>query len=153
MRHLNFDCQLNLSKSHKGLVIISCVVSAQCRNVWLGGGQKCPPPCEKGLRKTLHARAKSVCLLKSKLKTMKTRFLTSPKGLGTFQKTKKALALLEGVVPSELLDFIKTQVHLSDGKTKGRRYVIAFKAWALTLYHISGKAYTSLAKLYHQHEH
>ena len=23
MRHLNFDCQLNLSKSHKGLVIIS----------------------------------------------------------------------------------------------------------------------------------
>ena len=36
MRHLNFDCQLNLSKSHKGLVIISCVVSAQCRKVWLG---------------------------------------------------------------------------------------------------------------------
>ena len=42
MRHLNFDCQLNLSKSHKGLVIIYCVVSAQCRKVWLvgGGGEK-----------------------------------------------------------------------------------------------------------------
>ena len=42
MSHLNFDCQLNLSKSHKGLVIISCVVSAQCRKVWLGG-ENAPP--------------------------------------------------------------------------------------------------------------
>ena len=51
MRHLNFDCQLNLSKSHKGLVIISCVVLAQCRKVWLGGGgEKRPSPCEIRLR-------------------------------------------------------------------------------------------------------
>ena len=42
MRHLNFDCQLNLSKSHKGLVIISCVVSAQCRKVWFGGAKNAP---------------------------------------------------------------------------------------------------------------
>ena len=49
MRHLNFDCQLNLSKSHKGFVIISCVVSAQCRKAWLRGGEKRPPPCEIGL--------------------------------------------------------------------------------------------------------
>ena len=51
MRHLNFDCQLKLSKSHKGLVIISCVVSAQCGKVWLGGGAKnAPPPYEIGLK-------------------------------------------------------------------------------------------------------
>ena len=47
-RHLNFDCHLNLSKSRKGLVIITCVVSAQCTKVWLGGGEK-RPPCEIGL--------------------------------------------------------------------------------------------------------
>ena len=49
MRHLNFGCQLNLSKSHKSLVMISCVVSAQCRKVWLGGEKNAPPPCEIGL--------------------------------------------------------------------------------------------------------
>ena len=50
MRHLNFDCQLKLSKSHKGLVIISCVVSAQCGKVWLGGRKTPPPPYEIGLK-------------------------------------------------------------------------------------------------------
>ena len=46
MRHLNFDCQLNLSKSYEGLVIISSVVSAQCRKVWLGGEKRPPAPRE-----------------------------------------------------------------------------------------------------------
>ena len=105
-------------------------------------------PRKQKLRKTIRAKAKTVSLLKSKLKAMKTRFPTSPKKLSKFQKTKKALALLEGVVPSELLDFIKKQVHFSKFKSKGRRYDIAFKAWALTLYHISGKAYRFLAKLF-----
>ena len=51
IKHLNFGCQLNLSKSHRGLVIIPRVVSAQCRKVWLGGGRKTPPPpCEIGLK-------------------------------------------------------------------------------------------------------
>ena len=48
MRHLNFDTQLNLSKSYKGLVIISSVVLAQCRKVWFEGGRN--PPCEIGLK-------------------------------------------------------------------------------------------------------
>ena len=47
MGHLNFDCQLNLSKSHKGLVIISCVVSASGKKVCLA------PPCEIGLNTPL----------------------------------------------------------------------------------------------------
>ena len=49
MRDLSFDCQLNLSKSHK--VWSSYLVSFR-RSVekfgW-GGGEKRPPPCEIGL--------------------------------------------------------------------------------------------------------
>ena len=40
------------------------------------------------------------------------------------------------------------KVILSLIKRKGRRYDNAFKAWALSLYHISGKAYRFLRKLF-----
>ena len=74
---------------------------------------------------------------------------TSPsKGLKKAQRIKKALKLLEGVVSSDLLNFLKTQLKLSCYHSKGRRFDDNFKAWALTLYHISGKAYRFLTKLF-----
>ena len=48
MRHLNFVCQLNLSKSHK--VWSSYLVSFRRSVEKFGwGGEKRPPPCEIGL--------------------------------------------------------------------------------------------------------
>ena len=57
MRHLNFVCQLNLSKSHK--VWSSYLVSFR-RSVEKFGwaGEKRPPPCEIGLKwPKMHYRA------------------------------------------------------------------------------------------------
>ena len=61
----------------------------------------------------------------------------------------KALELLDGVISPELHNFLKCQIKLSSQKPKGCRYDDAFKAWALNLYHISGKSYRFLAKLFH----
>ena len=58
-----------------------------------------------------------------------------------------AFQLLKGVISQSFLDFLQKQVTLSVNRKKGRRYDNAFKAWALTLYHISGKAYRFLEKL------
>ena len=69
------------------------------------------------------------------------------KKLTKTQKADKAFKLLEGSISPDFLSFIKKQVALSLKKKKGRRYDDYFKAWALSLYHISGKAYRFLAKL------
>ena len=58
-----------------------------------------------------------------------------------------AFQLLKVVISQNVLDFLQKQVTLSVNRKKGRRYDHAFKAWALTLYHISGKAYRFLEKL------
>ena len=51
LRHLNFDCQLNLSKSHK---VWSSYLVPFRRSVeksgWGGGGEKRPLQCETGLK-------------------------------------------------------------------------------------------------------
>lgn len=60
-----------------------------------------------------------------------------------------AFELLEGVIPKEFLAFIKKQINLSLKNKHGKRYDNAYKAWALTLYHVSGKAYRFLAKMFH----
>ena len=62
------------------------------------------------------------------------------------QKVDAAIELLDGIVSQKLLDFLHKQVILSLNKRKGRRYDNAFKAWAISLYHISGKAYRFLRK-------
>ena len=64
------------------------------------------------------------------------------------QKVDAAIELLDGIVSQKLLDFLHKQVILSLNKRKGRRYDNAFKAWAISLYHISGKAYRFLRKLF-----
>ena len=60
-RHLNFDCQLNLSKSHK--VWSSYLVSFR-RSVekfgWGGGEKRPPPPCEIGLN-NYYAKLSRTC--------------------------------------------------------------------------------------------
>eukprot|EP00795_Rhopilema_esculentum_P017042 gene17042-8551_t len=61
----------------------------------------------------------------------------------------KALKLLDGVISSEVHNFLKCEIKLSSRKPKGCRYDAAFKGWALNLYHISGKSYRFLAKLFH----
>ena len=85
--------------------------------------------------------------LSSKLAGRKSSFPTSPiKSTG--KRIQKAFQLLEGVLPSNLLDFMKKQAHLSNKKARGKRYDNNFKAWAHSLYHVSRKAYRLLQKLF-----
>ena len=62
-------------------------------------------------------------------------------------KANKAFKLLKGTISPDFLALIKKQVSLAFKKKQGRRYDDSFKAWALSLYQISGKAYRFLAKL------
>ena len=61
MRHLNFDCQLNLSKSHK--VWSSYLVSFRRSLEKFGWGRKTPPPCEIGLRDKITSKILQYCNL------------------------------------------------------------------------------------------
>ena len=104
-------------------------------------------PRKRRLRKMLKAKKNKISALSSKLAGRKSSFPTSPiKSTG--KRIQKAFQLLEGVLPSNLLDFKKKQAHLSNKKARGKRYDNNFKAWALSLYHVSGKAYRLLQKLF-----
>ena len=104
-------------------------------------------PCKKKLRKLLRHRRESVSRLNKKIRALHSD-ISIVKGGDRSCRAKKALSLFEGVVSPELIDFMEKQVKLSKHRGKGRRYDTAFKAWSLTLYHISGKAYRFLAKLF-----
>ena len=99
-------------------------------------------PRKKMLRTLLQRKRREI----STLKSLQCANLIS----GTKSKldnANTAFQLLKGVISQNLLDFLQKQVTLSVNRKKGRRYDNAFKAWALTLYHISGKAYRFLEKL------
>ena len=49
MRHLNFDCQLNLSKSHKVWSSYLVPFRRSVEKFGWGGAKNAPPPCEIGL--------------------------------------------------------------------------------------------------------
>eukprot|EP00794_Sanderia_malayensis_P010405 gene10405-11493_t len=82
------------------------------------------------------------------LKAKKSIFPVSPQKVNNSKKVEKAFKLLEGLLSQELLSFMKQQVSLCQMKKKGRRYNDSFKALATSIYHISGKAYRFLSKLF-----
>ena len=99
-------------------------------------------PRKKMLRTLLQRKRREI----STLKSLQCANLIS----GTKSKldnANTAFQLLKGVISQNLLDFLQKQVTLSVNRKKGRRYDNSFKAWALTLYHISGKAHRFLEKL------
>ena len=100
-------------------------------------------PRKQKLRKLLRRKRHQITSLSS------TSFSSnsSPKKMTKLAKANKAFKLLEGTISPDFLAFIKKQVSLALKKKQGRRYDDSFKAWALSLYHISGKAYRFLAKL------
>ena len=57
--------------------------------------------------------------------------------------------ILEDVVSEDLLTFIQKQVKVSTLKTHDRRYDESLKPLVISIYHISGKAYRFLTKLFH----
>ena len=101
-------------------------------------------PPKKSLRKLLQRKRRRISRLTSTSQSNKPTLKKMTKS----QKANVALQSLEGILSQELLDFVKKQVTLSLNRRKGRRYDTTFKAWALSLYHISGKAYRFLAKLF-----
>ena len=57
--------------------------------------------------------------------------------------------MLRTILPARIVKFIEVQIGLHSQKTKGKRYSPEAKAFALSLYHISGKAYRMLSKLFY----
>ena len=100
-------------------------------------------PRKRKLRKLIKKKRLQI----TSLSTNVSNNSSPSKKLTKTQKADKAFKLLEGSISPDFLSFIKKQVALSLKKKKGRRYDDSFKAWALSLYHISGKAYRFLAKL------
>ena len=62
---------------------------------------------------------------------------------------KTALEALRTILPDRIVNFINVQVQLHSKKNKGRRYTSESKVFALSLYHISGKAYRLVSKFFH----
>ena len=62
---------------------------------------------------------------------------------------KKALSTLKELLPNRIANFVEMQLKLHKKKGKGRRYSPEMKAFALSLYHISGKAYRLISKFFY----
>ena len=98
------------------------------------------------MRSIVTTKRKQIAHLRKKIKSEKQT--NALQNLPKAQKSTKAFQLLEGAITPELCTFIKKQVSLSSVKKKGRRYDDLYQAMALSLYHISGKAYRFLAQLF-----
>ncbi len=61
---------------------------------------------------------------------------------------EKIVNELDTLLPERIVDFIKMQIDLHAKKGKGRRYSKEMIAFALSLYHVSGKAYRLVSKLF-----
>ena len=62
---------------------------------------------------------------------------------------KAAIEMLSSCLPERIVNFVKMQMDLHSCKKKGHRYSQELKAFSLSLYHISGKAYRMLAKVFY----
>ena len=89
-------------------------------------------PRKKMLRNLLQRKRREIPTLKS------LQFANLISGTTSkLDNANTAFQLLKGVISQNLLDFLQKQVTRSVNRKKGR-YDNASKAWALTLYHISG---------------
>ena len=104
-------------------------------------------PRKHRLRTLIGKKRKEIYSLKSKMSSMRATISVSPRKLKKIPNATRNL--LEDVVSEDLLTFIQKQVKLSTVKKHGRRYDESLKALAISIYHISGKAYRFLAKLFH----
>eukprot|EP00794_Sanderia_malayensis_P009405 gene9405-10393_t len=102
----------------------------------------------KGSLKSWLSKTGRIYVLESRLKAKKSIFPVPPQKVNNSEKFEKAFKFLDGLVSQELLSFMKKQVSLCQVKKKGRRYNDSFKALAISIYHISGKAYRFLSKLF-----
>ena len=60
-----------------------------------------------------------------------------------------AIEVLRTVLPDRIIKFIEVQINLHSKKTKDHRYSPETRAFALSLYHISGKAYIMVSKFFY----
>ncbi len=63
-------------------------------------------------------------------------------------KKQVALDALRTLLPERIVKFIESQIDLHAKKSKGRRYSAETRSFALSLYHVSGKAYRLIAKFF-----
>ena len=77
MRHLNFDCQLNLSKSHKVWSSYLVPFRRSVEKFGWGGAKNAPPPCEIGLNSMSELFAK---------RPVKKNFMPSPEYPATWTR-------------------------------------------------------------------
>ena len=61
---------------------------------------------------------------------------------------KIALDALRTMLPERMVNFIDSQIDLHMKKNNGKRYMPEMKSFALSLYHISGKAYRLISKFF-----
>ena len=60
-----------------------------------------------------------------------------------------AISHLRKLLPERIVKFIEMQIKLHGKNKKGRRYSPEIKAFALSLYHISGRAYRLVSKFFY----
>ena len=84
-----------------------------------------------------------------KIATFKTSPQHEEKTITTTKcQQKTALDALRTMLPERIVKFIDAQIDLHSKKNKGKRYTPEMKSFALSLYHISGKAYRLISNFF-----
>ena len=74
---------------------------------------------------------------------------TSGKTKHRNNKVARILSELSGFLPPQTMEFVKTQVKMSDRSKQGRRWTSKDKMFALSIYYQSQKAYKLLRKIFY----
>jgi len=96
-------------------------------------------PGKEKLRKTILRQ-------RAKINRLKKKVSVNPKRKSKLA-VEDAIKVLETFLPASLIKLIESQVHLFSTPSKnGYRYSSELKAFAITLYHLNGRAYKMLSK-------
>ena len=96
-------------------------------------------PRRQKLRKIINTQKQKAKRLRHKLK-LKKKNRSIP--------SEEAIKILETMLPPKVVTFVESQIDLNSKKKNGHRYTNETKAFALSLYHLSGKAYKMISKLF-----
>ena len=114
---------------------LECMKSTQTSPILSQG-----TPRKRRQKKIIACQIKQLSRLRAKL---------NKKKMFKKEDKKKIVETLNTLLPERIVNFIEMQIDLHSTKGKGRRYSKEMRAFALSLYHVSGKAYRLVSKLFY----
>ena len=122
------------------LIFAGCNKSSKSRYCQTNASISSNTPRKKRMRQTINRKNQQIHRLRKRINTKKQCKSASQ---------KDALQILKSFLPVHTVKFIESQIHLHSKRSQhGHRYTSEMKAFALTVYHLSGKAYRMISKIF-----